>query len=303
MPAFLARRSFLGALAAVPLATTQASTDSTAPPRPGPRTPQIRLSCNLYSFNEPLTKGTMTLEEALDFCAELGFDAADPTAYYFPGYPEAPPDRYLYDIKKRAFRLGLDISGTGVRNDFTSADVSKRNADVGLVKRWIDVAVKLGAPAVRVFAGPAVPEGRSEAEATDWVVDHLKDCVAYAADRGIFVVLQNHDDLLKTAAQTLAVRERIGSEWFGLLVDIGSLRTTDDPYTEIARLAPFAYTWQIKEQVYRKGIAEETNTSKIVQILRDSAYRGYIPIETLGAGDPRPKVRAFLERLRRALDA
>jgi hypothetical protein len=101
MPAFLARRSFLGALAAVPLATTQASIDGTARPRPGPRTQQIRLGCNLYSFNEPLTKGTMTLEEALDFCAELGFDAADPTGYYFPGYPEAPPDRYLYDSRKR----------------------------------------------------------------------------------------------------------------------------------------------------------------------------------------------------------
>jgi sugar phosphate isomerase/epimerase len=301
MPAPVARRSFLGALVAAPLTAPHASTEPAAPSRPGPRTPQIRLSCNIYSFNEPLTKKTMTLEEALDFCAELGFDAVDPTGYYFPGYPEAPPDRYLYDIKKRAFRLGLDISGTGVRNDFTSADAARRNADVGLVKRWIDVAVKLGAPAVRVFAGPAVPAGRSEAEATDWVVAHLKDCVAYAADRGVFVVLQNHDDLLKTAAETLAVRERIGSEWFGLLVDIGSLRTTDDPYAEIARLAPFAYTWQIKEQVYRRGVAEETSASQIVRILRDSAYRGYIPIETLGAGDPRPKLRAFVDVVRRAL--
>jgi sugar phosphate isomerase/epimerase len=303
MPGLVARRSFLGSLVAAPLVAVRASTDSAAPPRPGPRTPQIKLSCNVYSFNEPLTKGTMTLEEALDFCAELGFDAVDPTGYYFPGYPEAPPDRYVYDIKKRAFRLGLGISGTGVRNDFTSPDVAKRNADVALVKRWIDVAVKLGAPAVRVFAGPAVPAERSEAEATAWVVDHLKDCVAYAGDRGIFVVLQNHDDLLKTAAQTLAVRERVGSEWFGLLVDIGSLRAADDPYAEIARLAPFAYTWQIKEQVYRRGIAEDTDASKIVEILRDSAYRGYIPIETLGAGDPRPKVRALLDRLRRALQA
>lgn len=300
MPAFVARRAFVGALVAAPLAA-RASADGASPSRPGPRAPQIRLSCNLYSFNEPLTKKTLTLEEALDFCAELRFDAVDPTGYYFPGYPEAPPDRYLYDIKKRAFRLGLDISGTGVRNDFTSADAAKRTADVALVKKWIDVAAKLGAPAVRVFAGPAVPAGRSEAEAIDWVVAHLEDCVSYAADRGVFVVLQNHDDLLKTAAQTLAVRERIASEWFGLLVDIGSLRTTDDPYVEIARLAPFAYTWQIKEQVYRKGVAEETNASKIVQILRDSAYRGYIPIETLGAGDPRPKLRAFVDVVRRAL--
>ena len=301
MSNLLARRSFLGALAAPPLASAVALSPET--PRPGPRTSKIKLSCNIYSFNEPLTQKVMTLEEALDFCAELGFDAVDPTGYYFPGYPQVPSDSYLYAIKKRAFRLGLDISGTGVRNDFTSADSAKRNADVGLVKQWIDVAVKMGAPAVRVFAGPPVAEGRSVAEATTQVVAHIKDCVAYGAERGVCVVLQHHDDLLKTADETLALRERIGSEWFGLNVDIGSLRTTDDPYAEIARLAPFAYTWQVKEQVYRKGVAEETNVSKIVQILRDARYRGYIPLETLGAGDPRPKLVAFVDRVRRALDS
>jgi sugar phosphate isomerase/epimerase len=300
MAMVLARRSFLGALVAPPFVSALAAADS-APSRPGPRTPKIKLSCNIYSFNEPLTRKTMTLEDALDFCAELGFDAVDPTGYYFPGYPEVPTDRYLYEIKKRAFRLGLDISGTGVRNDFTSPDAAKRSADLVLVKKWVDVAVKLGAPVVRVFAGPPVAEGRSEAEATDQVVAHIKDCVAYAAERGIFLVLQHHDDLLKTATQTLAVHERIGSEWFGLNVDIGSLRTTDDPYVEIARLAPFAYTWQFKEQVYRKGVAEETSVAKIMQILRDSGYRGYIPLETLGTGDPRPKLRAFLDRVRTAL--
>src|SRR5258708_30903550 len=112
----------------------------------------------------------MTLERALDVCAELGFDAVDPTGYYFPGYPEAPPDRFLYEIKKRAFRLGLDISGTGVRNDFTAADRAKREADVALVKRWVDVAGKLGAPLGRARARPPAPPGHSVAEATRRVV-------------------------------------------------------------------------------------------------------------------------------------
>jgi len=40
-----------------------------------PRAPKIKLSCNLYSFNGPLRSGEMTLEQAIDFCAELGFEA------------------------------------------------------------------------------------------------------------------------------------------------------------------------------------------------------------------------------------
>lgn len=36
------------------------------------------------------------------------------TGYYFPGYPEAPPETYVYETKRRASRLGLDISRRGV---------------------------------------------------------------------------------------------------------------------------------------------------------------------------------------------
>ena len=66
--------------------------------------------------------GQMTLEQVLAFCSDLGFAAVDPTGYYFPKYPALPDDSYLYQIKRKAFRLGLDISGTGVRNDFTLPD-------------------------------------------------------------------------------------------------------------------------------------------------------------------------------------
>ena len=301
MRTLFGRRSFLGTLGALPLCP--APTLAAPPLRPGPRAGKVRLSCNLYSFNEPLLqKRTLTLEEVLDICAELGFDAIDPTGYYFPGYPEAPPDAYVYAVKNRALRLGLDLSGTGVRNDFTLADPAKRAVEVALVKRWVEVAAKLGAPMVRVFAGRGVPEGHTEVEVTGWVVGHIRECVAHGAERGVAIVLQHHDDLLKTAAQTLAIFERIESDWFGLNVDVGSLRTTDDPYAEIARLAPHAYTWQLKEQVYRKGVAEDVDVAKIVRILRDAGYRGYVPLETLGAGDPRPKLQSFLARVREALE-
>jgi len=300
MSVTLARRGFLGTVAAFPLATVRAMADA-PPARPGPLAPRIKLSCNLFSFDEPLRAGTMTLEATLDFCADLEFDAIDPTGYYFPGYPQAPPDSYVYAIKKRAFRLGLDVSGTGVRNDFTLADRAKREEDVALVKRWVDVAAKLGAPMVRVFAGPGVPEGNTEAQTIDRVVERLRDCVVYGGERGVAIVLQPHDDLLKTAAQALDVRARVASDRFGLNVDVGSLRATDDPYAEIARLAPHAYTWQIKEQVYRKGVAEDVDLAKVVWILREAGYRGYIPLETLGAGDPRPKLRRFVDRVRQAL--
>ena len=90
MPQPLARRAFLSALAAAPLAPAVPATGVAAAPA---RAAKIKLSCNLYSFNAPLRSGEMTLEQAIDTCAELGFEAVDPTGYYFPGHPEPPIGR------------------------------------------------------------------------------------------------------------------------------------------------------------------------------------------------------------------
>jgi sugar phosphate isomerase/epimerase len=260
----------------------------------------IKLSLNLYSFNAALRDGTMTLEQAIDACAELGLPAVDPTGYYFPGHPAPPSDNYLFGIKKRAFLNGLDISGTGVRNDFTQPDPERRVADAAHVKRWVEVAAKLGAPVLRVFDGRAEAKGPSREQMTAWVADGFRECAAHGERHGVMIAFQNHDELLKTADEVLALRERVASPWFGLNVDVGSLRTAD-PYEEIARLAPFACTWQIKETLYRRGVEEKTDLRRVFGILRDAGYRGYAPLETLGPGDAREKVRRFLGEAREAL--
>lgn len=296
------RRFLLGALSAPFIwpALVRGRTQPMNAPSSRTRSAHIKLSCNLYSFNKPLRSGEMSLEEVIDFCAELGFDAVDPTGYYFMGYPKVPDDDYLYSIKQRAFLQGLDISGTGVRNDFTLAEPARRLADVVHVKDWVKVAAKLDAPVLRVFAGHELADGYSEEDYYQWVISGLKTCTEYGREHGVMIVLQNHNALCKTADDVLRIRRAIDSDWFGLNVDIGSLRQ-GDPYEEVARLAPYAYTWQIKENVYRSGKEEKTDLKKIATILKDSGYRGYIPLETLGEGDPKEKVRRLIGEMRAAL--
>jgi sugar phosphate isomerase/epimerase len=260
---------------------------------------KLKLSCNLYSFNEPLRKGEMSLKEVIRFCSDIGFDAVDPTGYYFPGYPDVPPDNYVYDIKQKAFLQGLDISGTGVRTDFSNPDASKRAADVELVRKWVDVAAKMDAPVLRVFAGKGVPEGHAERETMEWAVDGIRQCVEHGQKKGVMIVLQNHNELLKTVDQVLYIRQRIASDWLGINLDIGSLRA-GDPYEEITKLAPYAYTWQIKEKIYRYGQEEKPDLVRLMRLIRNAGYRGYIPIETL-EGDPRVQVPRFLAEVRSAV--
>jgi sugar phosphate isomerase/epimerase len=299
MPLPLDRRAFLSGALSLPLASAAAPEARPRPTAPR-RASHIKLSCNLYSFNGPLTSGAMTLEQVVDYCAELGFDAIDPTGYYFTGYPAPAPDAEVYRIKHLAFRAGLDISGTGVRNNFVVADDTARAAEVAHVTRWIDVGAKLGAPVLRVFSGLEVPAGVTEEDARRWVVDCLTSVVERGAARGVMIVLQNHHDFVKTADDVLTLRRLVPSDWFGLNVDIGSLRM-GDPYVEIAKLAPYAYTWQLKERLYRRDREEKTDVAAIVRIIRDAGYRGYVPIETLGPGDAREKVRRFLDEVRAAM--
>ncbi len=268
------------------------------PSRPGG--PFIKLSCNVYSFNSPLTKGEMSLDQVLEFCAQLNFPAIDPTGYYFPNYPKIPPDEYVFHLKRKAHILGLDISGTGIRTDFTDADPARRQSDIMMAEAWTACAARLGAPVMRVFAGKGVPEGHTRAEVTEWVVGAIRRCADQGRKHGVMMALQNHADFIQTADDDLTLLKMIGSDWVGANLDIGSFRSGDS-YEQIARVAPYAITWQLKENLYVNGKETKTDLRRIAAILKEADYRGYVQLETLGAGDPKVKVPRFLDEVRTAI--
>jgi sugar phosphate isomerase/epimerase len=259
---------------------------------------RVRLGLNAYSFNEPLRAGTMTLDDLVDYCAQQGFDGLDATGYYFPGYPNVPDAAFLQRLKRRAFLNGVTICGTGVRNDFAAPDAEARRRDVAMVNSWIEAAATLGASVVRIFAGARVPEGGTFERTLEWMVPDIKACVDHGRRHGVIVGLQNHNDFLKTADETIRVVEAVNSEWFGVILDIGSLRQ-GDPYAEIEKLVPYAVTWQLKEKVWYGAKEVTTDVGRIKAIIDRLGYRGFLPIETLGSGDPRVKVSTFLAEIRR----
>ena len=283
-------------VAMAPVRTSAGATTETIAREAGVK---LKLGLNAYSFNGPLLAGSMTLADAVDFCANNGVDALDATGYYFPGYPRVPSDEYVYALKRTAFVNGVAISGTGVRNNFAVADEAARKRDVQMVKDWIVVASKLGAPVIRVFAGPERPAGYTFDQALDWMVSDFKQCAAFGKEHGVIVGLQQHNDFLKTAEETIRVIQAVDSEWFASILDIGSLRS-GDPYAEIEKLVPYAVSWQIKEEVGRNGKPEPTDLARIKAIIDAHGYRGYVPFEALGPGDARPRVTAFLAKIRAA---
>jgi sugar phosphate isomerase/epimerase len=306
---FIARASLLPF--ALPAGVAGLSRGASGDPAPIRRAggPRLKTSLNAYSFSQMLTDhlagrpGGLSLLDLLDYCAEHDFDALDPTGYFFPGYPEVPTDRYLNEFKRRAFQLGLDISGTGVRNDFAQPDRAKRAADLALAKKWVECAARMGAPVLRVFAGRS-PEGHSWDEVSRWMADDLRACAEHGQKFGVLVGIQNHGDSLKTADDVLKIVRMVDSDWFGVIVDTGYF-PADDPYGHIARVLPHAVNWQVKEKVDGSAGRTKIDLDRIVKIVKEGGYRGYLPIETLTARgepyDPKARVAQLHRELRAAI--
>lgn len=306
------RRTFLKSATLLPIGIGAAGVSAiAAEPAPQIHGHPLKVSLNAYSFSKSLTppeaggKADMTYFDVLEFCARQNFDAIDPTGYYFPGYPNVPDDAFIHDFKRRAFKLGLDISGTGVRNNFAQPDKDKRAADVQLVRNWIEVAAKLGAPVIRVFAG-AEPKDHPRDKVNKWMVENLKECVACGKQHGVLVGIQNHGDFLKTAEQVIQIVKMVDSEWFGVIVDTGNFQQ-GDPYEQIAQVVPYAVNFQVKESPYGSNSPVRMDVKKLVQIVRAGGYRGYLPIETLVAPgkeyNPLATVPKFLKEVREAIES
>jgi len=266
---------------------------------------------NAYSFNDLLSardsrnkEQVYTWFNLIDWCADNGVKALDMTAYFLQAYPEVPSDEYLERLKNHALQNGVAINGTGIRNNFASPDSAIRAEGVQLAKNWIIAASKMGAPVIRVFAGP-VPEGHEWQEVAGWMIDCYKELAFFGEKYNVKIGIQNHGDMLQTAEQCKYVLERVNSEWVGLILDTGSFKT-EDPYKDIAETVPYAINWQVKESVFGLGSEIETDYKRLVQIVKDSGYKGYFPVETLKVSgkpyDPFARVNFMLAELRKAID-
>ncbi len=273
----------------------------------------VKLALNAFSFNDLLLakatpeKPAFTLPDLLDWCALQNIEAIDVTGYYFPGYPEVPTDEYIYALKQKAFQLGIEISGTGIRNNFASPDPAVRKADVELAKKWIIVASKLGAPVIRLFAG-AIPAGYENKwdEAAGWMVECFKECAAYGEKHGVMIGIQNHGDMLQTAEQCIKVYKAVNSKWAGIILDTGNFKVKD-PYTDIETIIPYTANWQVKTSVFGNASTVGMDVNRLMNIIKKSGYRGYLPVETLKMKDkpydPFVLVPIFMKELKAEMNA
>lgn len=262
---------------------------------------RMRIGLAAYSMRTYLqakagATGAMDLLGFVDWAATLDTDAVELTSYFFP---EKVTRDYLNEIKRRCHLNGLDISGGAIRNNFTLPPGPELEGWFTHLDTWLDHYAALGAPVIRVFAG-VPPKGVSEEDGIRHAITNLKRACEMAASRGVMLGLENHDFLTRIDRMLPIVRA-VDSPWFGVNLDSGNVDTTSDPYSELAKIAPYAVNVQVKVEVGPPGHTQPTDMARVIDLLARVNFRGYVVLEYEAKPDPYEAVPRHLAELRAAI--
>jgi sugar phosphate isomerase/epimerase len=306
--AFLARSAAALSLPAVAAAAPAAEPSGRPAARRG-----NRIGVSTYSFWH-FERGPSELRDigkCIALAADMGFDGVE---ILLQQMTDQSPG-HLQRLKRQAFLLGLDLMGFSTHQSFLYPDQDRRQKNVELTVRQIEMAYALGIPTMRVNTGrwgrlsfddlmrhrgveDPLP-GHTDEEAFGWVIDALGVCLKTAEKCGVTLGLENHWGLGRTPEGVLRIVNAINSPWLMVTLDTGNF--LEDPYEKLEKLADKAVLVQTKTY-YGGGVWYELDLDydRIAAMLHRHNYRGYLSLEFEGKEDPRTAVPKSLAMLRKA---
>lgn len=255
---------------------------------------RFRPAICAYSFRTLFAKKSITYADIIRMAAETGAQGLDMTTYWLPDTEDAT----LFALKKLAYRSGVSIYTIGIRARMAQPTPELQAAEVETVRKWVDVAERLGASHIRIFGG-AVPKGGTEDQAVAWAVETLKRSIEVAQKKGIILGVEDDGGITTNADRTVEIVRKADSPWAGINLDVGNFR--DDAYHQIEMCAPLATNVHFKSQVTVNHQHQPPDIPRILQILAKAGYAGYLALEYEGEDDPLTTVPKIISQLREAI--
>lgn len=279
----------------------------------------MKLAISSYSFHRfgsgPEGKTRPSFASMIETCASLGIDGIELLGVHFDSTERSD----LHALKQLAFQNGVHIAAVSAHHNFVTPDAEKRREQIDVLCRWVDVAHELGAPAVRAFGGrwatrrnfdefmaasgeePPL-EGYTVDDGFRWSAEAFQIAGYYAGRQGVTLALENHWGLTGTAAGVLRILRDTNSPWLKVALDTGNFNFRPDPYAEMAELAPRAIMVHAKTYV-GGGIYYDAHLDypRVVRLLRDVGFRGYVSIEFEGKVHPDQGIPESVTLVRAAL--
>jgi sugar phosphate isomerase/epimerase len=202
-----------------------------------------------------------------------------------------------------AFRNTLEKTNTHAVNiavdgkeSFYDPDAATRQKAVDFAKKWIDVAVAIGAPSVRTHNAKA----KNSAPDLQRTVESLKQVADYGARKNIVVNLENDDPASEDPFFLVKVIETVGNPYLRALPDFANSMQTGDAdfnYRAVETMFRHAYCiCHVKDgEEPETGKTFSVDLAKTFGILKSSEYKGYCSIEYDGQGDPHQPTAKLVE--------
>jgi sugar phosphate isomerase/epimerase len=293
-------------------ATTEAPVDSSAAAKKNPDGMFFKISLAEWSLNQTLFGKKL---DNLDFPAkaknDFGISAVEYVNQFF--FDKAKDQSYLTELKKRCADNGVTSVLIMVDGEGNIGDLNKtmRDKTVDNHKKWIDAAKFLGCHSVRVNA---YGEGTRE-EVGKAATDGLWLLSDYAKNVGLNVIVENHGSYSSDGQWLAKVISDTGMSNCGTLPDFGNFCVKHDgkncveeydKYKGVAEMMPFAKGVSAKSHRFDAGgNCLETDYAKMLKIVKDAGYTGYIGIEYADGDIPEDDgiraTKALLERLGKSL--
>ena len=244
--------------------------------------PLFRISLAEWSFNRMLFAGEL---DNLDFPAtarRLGIEGVEYVNQFF--MDKAKDMAYLRDLKSRA-------EGEGITNVLIMCDSEgslgdpnpeERTKTVENHYKWIEAAKFLGCHSIRVNAYSS----GSFDEQMKLVADGLSRLGAFGADQNINVIIENHGGFSSNGQWLVGLMKMVDQPHVGTLPDFGNFRISQgeeyDRYQGVEELMPYAKGVSAKSRINEKGEEADTDYTRIMKIVLDAGYRGFVGIESGG---------------------
>ncbi len=146
-----------------------------------------------YSFMTFSTKG-MPIADVISFARDMGYDGIEPRidGGHENGFEVTLAQTERAAIRDLAKRLGVELCCVATSLRF--AQISKAAETVEQAHERIDFTADMGAPVMRVFGGELEKENCTREEAAAQMVKSLLAVADHAAEKGITLALETHDD-------------------------------------------------------------------------------------------------------------
>ncbi len=189
---------------------------------------------------------------------------------------EVPIYNYLKKLKKNAANYGVEMLLIMCDGEGEMASSSKKERAQAVINhhKWIDIAHYLGCHSIRTNCYG--PEDASKENLLNWAEESYNKLLEYAVPAKVSVLIENHGGVSNDADFLVTLMERVNNLYFGMLPDFRAPSAEFDNYGFLKKVLPYAGALSVRTQPTEEGLV------RMIELCRDSGYKGYYGIETSG---------------------